>query len=67
MGSILAPGSSLACKPAIRRTFTTFDELFAAFEKQLLHFIDIKVRGNNVIERLYAAYHARPVPLPADG
>jgi len=42
------------------RTFATFDDLFAAFEKQMLHFIDIKVRGNNVIERLYAAYMPAP-------
>ena len=40
--------------------FQSFDELFAAFEKQLRHFIDIKVRGNNVIERLYAAYMPAP-------
>jgi len=41
-------------------TFRTFDELFAAFEKQLLYFLDIKVRGNQVIERLYAAYMPAP-------
>ncbi len=40
--------------------FATFDELFAAFEQQLRHFIDIKIRGNNVIERLYAAYMPAP-------
>ena len=42
------------------KTFRTFDELFTAFELQLLHFIDIKVRGNNVIERLYATYMPAP-------
>ena len=42
------------------RTFATFDDLFAAFEKQMLHFIDVKVRGNNIIERLYAAYMPAP-------
>ncbi|HWQ46083.1 MAG TPA: trans-4-hydroxy-L-proline dehydratase, partial [Longilinea sp.] len=36
--------------------FTSFDDLFSAFEKQLNYFVDIKVRGNNVIERLYADY-----------
>jgi len=40
--------------------FETFDELFAAYEKQLRHLIDIKVRGNNVVERLYAAYMPAP-------
>ncbi len=37
------------------RGFATFDELFAAFERQLRHLVDVKVRGNGVIERLYAA------------
>ena len=40
--------------------FQTFDELFAAFEKQLLYFLDIKVRGNQVIERLYAMFMPAP-------
>jgi pyruvate formate-lyase/glycerol dehydratase family glycyl radical enzyme len=42
------------------RQFTTFEQLFAAFEQQLNHFVDIKVRGNNVIERLYARYMPCP-------
>jgi trans-4-hydroxy-L-proline dehydratase len=41
-------------------SFETFDDLFAAFEVQLNHFIDIKVRGNNVIERLYADFMPAP-------
>jgi len=41
-------------------SFATFDDLFAAFREQLRHFIDIKVRGNNLIERLYAAYMPAP-------
>jgi trans-4-hydroxy-L-proline dehydratase len=40
--------------------FTSFEELFAAFRRQLWHFLDIKVRGNNVIERLYATYMPAP-------
>jgi formate C-acetyltransferase len=42
------------------KTFASFDDLFAAFQKQMLHFLDVKVRGNNVIERLYAAYMPAP-------
>ena len=42
------------------RDFTSFAELFAAFERQSRHFIDIKIRGNQVIERLYAAYMPAP-------
>jgi len=40
--------------------FESFEEFFAAYEKQLSYFIDVKVRGNNVIERLYAAYMPAP-------
>jgi pyruvate formate-lyase/glycerol dehydratase family glycyl radical enzyme len=40
--------------------FDSFEALFAAYEKQLKYFIDIKVRGNAVIERLYAAYMPAP-------
>jgi pyruvate formate-lyase/glycerol dehydratase family glycyl radical enzyme len=41
-------------------TFETFDQLFDAYRRQLDHFVDIKVRGNNVVERLYAAYMPAP-------
>jgi formate C-acetyltransferase len=41
--------------------FGSFEELFEAFRKQLNHFVDIKVEGNNIIERLYAEH--LPVPF----
>ena len=34
--------------------FKTFQEFFAAFRQQLHHFVNVKIKGNNVIERLYA-------------
>jgi len=40
--------------------FEGFEHLFRAYEKQLNHFVDIKIRGNNVIERLYARYMPAP-------
>jgi pyruvate formate-lyase/glycerol dehydratase family glycyl radical enzyme len=40
--------------------FDTFAEFFDAFRAQLQHVVDIKVAGNNVIERLYAAYMPAP-------
>jgi pyruvate formate-lyase/glycerol dehydratase family glycyl radical enzyme len=40
--------------------FQTMEELYQAFEKQVNYFVDIKVRGNNVIERLYARYMPCP-------
>ena len=43
-----------------KQRFDSFDDLFAAFERQLNYFVDIKVRGNNLIERLYALYMPCP-------
>jgi len=40
--------------------FTSFEELFDAFTRQLKHFVDIKTKGNNVIERLFAAHMPAP-------
>jgi pyruvate formate-lyase/glycerol dehydratase family glycyl radical enzyme len=40
--------------------FASFEELFSAYEEQLKYFIDVKIRGNNVIERLYATYMPSP-------
>jgi len=41
--------------------FETFEALFEAYQRQLNYFVDVKVRGNNVVERLYARY--MPVPF----
>ncbi len=53
-------GQQLGLRTGDPRKFATFEDLFAAFEKQLLYFVEIKVRGNNIIERLYAAYMPAP-------
>jgi pyruvate formate-lyase/glycerol dehydratase family glycyl radical enzyme len=54
-------GEKIGLETGDPREFETFDALFAAYERQLNYFIDIKIRGNNVIERLYAEY--MPAPL----
>jgi trans-4-hydroxy-L-proline dehydratase len=41
--------------------FHTFEEFMQAFRTQVHHFVDVKIRGSNVIERLYAEY--LPVPF----
>ena len=40
--------------------FKNFEDLFAAFRKQLKHFVEIKVCGSQVIDRLYAYYMPAP-------
>jgi len=42
------------------RAFQDFDSLFTAFETQMRHLIDLKIRGNQVIERLYAEHMPAP-------
>jgi pyruvate formate-lyase/glycerol dehydratase family glycyl radical enzyme len=42
------------------RAFRSLEEVYNAFEKQVNYFIGVKVRGNNVIERLYAQYMPCP-------
>jgi formate C-acetyltransferase len=42
-------------------SFESFEQLMAAYQKQLDHFIDIKIKGNNMIARIYAKY--MPVPF----
>jgi len=41
-------------------SLVTFEDLFHAFERQLRHLIDVKIRGNQIIERLYAAEMPAP-------
>ena len=40
--------------------FNSFDDLMMAFEKQMNHFIGIKIKGNNIIDRIYA----KNMPVP---
>jgi pyruvate formate-lyase/glycerol dehydratase family glycyl radical enzyme len=41
-------------------TFTCFDEVMAAYRQQLRYFVDLKIEGNNSIERLYAEHLPAP-------
>lgn len=54
-------GKKLGIETGDPKTFSTYEKLFEAFKKQLKHFIDIKVKGNRIIERLYAT--KMPVPF----
>ncbi len=53
-------GKQLGPKTGDPRAFETFDDLFAAWTTQVRHFADIKVRGNQIIERMYASYAPAP-------
>jgi len=53
-------GKEIGLKTGDASSFKSFAELFEAFKKQLNYFVDVKVKGNNVIERLYAEYLPSP-------
>lgn len=53
-------GQQLGLKTGDPRDFKTYEELWDAFAKQLHYMADVKVRGNNVIEKLYAQYMPAP-------
>jgi len=53
-------GKQLGPQTGAPVTFISFDDLFAAFTRQVNHFVDIKIRGSQVIERLFATYLPAP-------
>ncbi|MCR4431745.1 MAG: glycyl radical protein [Tepidanaerobacteraceae bacterium] len=54
-------GKKLGLETGEPKNFKTFDELWGAFTKQVKHFMDIKMKGNDIIEALFAKY--MPVPF----
>ena len=53
-------GEQLGVETGDPRGFTSYDDLLTAFKQQLQYFVDIKVQGNNIIERLYATRMPAP-------
>ncbi len=54
-------GKQIGIRTGDAGSFTSFEDLQNAFSRQLQHFIDIKIAGNNVIERIFAIH--MPVPF----
>ncbi|GLH73941.1 glycyl radical enzyme [Geothrix limicola] len=53
-------GRQLGPHTGAPESFRNVDDLLQAFEAQTHHFLDIKIRGNQVIERLYATRMPAP-------
>ena len=49
------PGNQLGPETGDPRTCESFEQVLEAYRTQLKHFVDVKIAGNNVIERLYAS------------
>ena len=54
-------GLRIGIETGAPENFVDFDAFFDAFSRQLRHFVDIKIKGNNIIERIHAA--CMPVPF----
>ncbi len=53
-------GKNIGIRSGDPTTFETFNDFYNAFEKQLNHFIDIKIAGNNIIDQIYAKFMPSP-------
>ncbi len=53
-------GAVIGLRTGDPASFATFEELLSAFTRQVRHVVDIKIRGNNVVERLYAEFLPTP-------
>lgn len=60
-GNDIMTGKKLGIETGDVTKFESYEQVFDAFKKQLKHFVDIKVKGNRVIEKLYATL--MPVPF----
>lgn len=54
-------GKQLGLQTGEVETFESFDSFLQAFKKQMNHFIDIKIEGNNRIEQIFIDF--MPVPF----
>ncbi|MFX0020158.1 MAG: trans-4-hydroxy-L-proline dehydratase [Candidatus Hermodarchaeota archaeon] len=44
----------IGLKTGDSKSFETFEDLFKAYNAQIKHFVDIKIKGNQIIERIWA-------------
>jgi len=55
-----ATGKQIGPRTGDPRRFDAFEQVMAAYTAQLRYFIDLKIAGNNVVERLYATTMPAP-------
>ena len=53
-------GKTIGLQTGDPAAFDGYEGLFEAFRRQVNHFIDIKIKGNSIIERIYAEYMPTP-------
>ncbi|MGL6106209.1 trans-4-hydroxy-L-proline dehydratase [Romboutsia sp.] len=53
-------GKQLGLQLGYAKDFKTYEELLETYKKQIEYFIDIKIKGSNTIEQIYAKYMPAP-------
>ncbi len=53
-------GQQVGPKTGKPTSFETIDDVFRAWQRQLQHFVDVKIAGNQIIDRMYAAEMQAP-------
>ena len=59
-GVDMRTGKQVGLRTGNASSFRSFDEVWNAFRTQLNYFVDVKIRGNNVIERIFARHMPAP-------
>jgi len=59
-GSDPRTGQKIGFETGDPTDFGSFEKLLEAFRRQLNYFVDIKIKGNNIIEQLYAEHLPTP-------
>ena len=53
-------GKQVGLRTGDLASFRDFEDLYAAFVKQLNHVVDVKIRNDNFLQRMFAAYAPAP-------
>lgn len=53
-------GKQVGPRTGTLESMKSFDDLYNAWQKQVKHFVEVKVQGNQIIERMYATHAPAP-------
>lgn len=59
-GKDMITGKQLGLHTGDAKNFKSYEELWAAYEAQVKYFLNVKIQGSNVIEKIFAEYMPAP-------
>lgn len=59
-GKDMMTGKQLGLHTGDAKNFKSYEELWAAYEAQVKYFLNVKIQGSNVIEKIFAEYMPAP-------